>query len=151
MMDMVTRIYADASLLSLGMVPPPWLAPVPDEHTLEPYGDFERASQWPALLAQLIAKQPFCGVCGRPQKDVEKAGGILTGHHIQPVHVYPDRELDPDNVFIICESRGLRNCHFGWGHFYNWSAWNPDIKEMAEAFLKGLRWARHLAMRSDHA
>jgi len=85
----------------------------------------------------LIAAHPYCSVCGITEEDAQKKGGFLTGHHRESFHEHPELELEPDNIEIICETRGLRDCHFLWGHLgISWAVNNPHVREMAAAMLK---------------
>lgn len=93
-----------------------------------------RSPRWRTFERRLIEAHPYCAVCGT-DKD-------LVGHHIQPFHLFPALELDPSNILIVCESRGKRSCHFAFGHYWDWSKYNPDVVAQAAAFLAGARRAR---------
>ena len=73
----------------------------------------DRSSQWRAVRDRYAAAHPLCEFCGRGGVDV---------HHILPFHLFPARELDPDNLVALC-----RVHHFVYGHAGDWKAYNPDV------------------------
>ena len=85
-----------------------------------------RASQWPTLRREWLASHPACAACGG-RRDVEV-------HHIRPVHVYPDDELDPANLISLC-----RVHHFWHGHLGAWQSWNACVVSDAADFLARVR------------
>lgn len=86
-----------------------------------------RAAQWRAVRAEHLKKEPSCVACGR-QTD-------LSVHHIIPVSVNPNRELDPDNLITLCENR----CHIVFGHFMSYHCYNPEVRRMAEEYYRKLK------------
>ena len=82
-----------------------------------------RSSKWRKLRQQHIEENPRCAVCGSDQ-------GVVP-HHITPVHLDSDKELDQDNLITLCENRTF-NCHLFFGHLRNWSKHNPNIVEDAK-------------------
>lgn len=82
-----------------------------------------RSPEWPNIRKQHLVKQPFCQACGSKNN--------LEVHHIEPFHVNPSRELDPDNLITLCG----KNCHFIFGHLMDYSSWNPKIIEDAQVYL----------------
>ena len=72
---------------------------------------------------------PKCAACGGSKK--------LSVHHIKPYHLYPDLELNPSNLITLCEKSEVLgcNCHFVYGHFGDWTAYNPKVIETAEEFF----------------
>jgi len=87
----------------------------------------ERSSQWPALRKQHIKKQPCCMACGSCKKPEV--------HHIVPVHLAPQLELDPENLITLCD----KYCHFIFGHLMNYKSWNVDVLEDSKAYLKKIK------------
>ena len=77
---------------------------------------FSRSSKWRTVRKEHLEYQSYCQACGRT-KDLEV-------HHIVPVSVDPDLELDPDNLITLCASP----CHLVHGHFMSWKRWNPTVK-----------------------
>jgi len=82
-----------------------------------------RSPRWPAARAAWLKDHPACAATGSTA-DIEV-------HHITPVHVAPDRELDPDNLITLC-----RPMHFWLGHGGDWRAYNPYVVFDAGSF----RW-----------
>lgn len=74
-----------------------------------------RSPKWPQLRKEHLNSQPTCVACGRKNK--------LEVHHIEPVHLNPDRELDPSNLLTLCDNP----CHFVFGHLMNYKSWNPSV------------------------
>ena len=77
-----------------------------------------RSSKWPAVAREHLRLHPRCELCGGTKQVVP--------HHVFPVHAYPERELDPGNLFSLCNAN---SCHFLAGHLLLWSAWNPNVVE----------------------
>lgn len=48
-----------------------------------------------------------------------------------PYHVYPELELDPDNLITLCSRL---HCHYCWGHRYDWRDHDPDVRERLRAW-----------------
>ena len=80
-----------------------------------------RSGKWPPFERALIrARGGRCEACGGwddPQ-----------GHHDEDFHAHPEKELDPDNVTILCGPKG-RNCHLRIGHSFDYRAINPHCRE----------------------
>ena len=73
----------------------------------------ERSSQWRTVRDRYADAHPLCAFCGSTAVDV---------HHIQPFHLFPTRELDPNNLVSLC-----RVHHFIYGHAGDWKGYNPDV------------------------
>ena len=89
----------------------------------------KRSSKWPTVEKRHKLAQPFCKMCGS-DKDLQV-------HHIEPFHLDPSKELDPNNLITLCESIGVE-CHFKHGHLKNWHSFNPDIVKEATADTKDI-------------
>ena len=76
-----------------------------------------RSPKWASIRKQHLDNQPFCAACGRNKK--------LEVHHIQPVHLNPERELDSTNLITLCDNP----CHFVFGHLMNYKSWNQQVIE----------------------
>lgn len=87
----------------------------------------KRSSRWPAVRAAFLLTHPECAACGGTK--------VLEVHHVLPFHVRPDLELSNLNLLTLCEAPG-RNCHFAFGHLYDWQSWNVDAEADAEAFRR---------------
>lgn len=91
-----------------------------------------RSARWPHVRAEHLKQHPACALCGGKNK--------LEVHHIVPFHVNPDRELDPNNLITLCESKkGGINCHLAVGHLGSYHRYNPDVAVDAEAWGKKFR------------
>lgn len=84
------------------------------------YGHQERSPEWPAVAHAHLAHEPACRVCGH-------RGRGLQVHHIKPFHLYPELELDPNNLITLCELKG-RDHHLLIGHFDDWESYNPQVR-----------------------
>lgn len=74
-----------------------------------------RSPKWKNIREKHLSEYPSCAVCGRSLK--------VEVHHIEPVHLNPDRELDPTNLITLCDSP----CHIVFGHFMDYKSWNPNV------------------------
>lgn len=93
----------------------------------------ERSPHWPAVRAAHLRVQPACAYSG--------ATSHLEVHHILPFHLFPDLELDPDNLITLSEHSdvlGGMNCHLVIGHFGDWKNYNPGVVHDAARFLAAL-------------
>lgn len=84
-----------------------------------------RSPLWPEARRAHLAKQPSCQACGVTDH--------LQVHHIRPFHLHPELELDQSNLITLCERKG-HDCHFVFGHFHNWSLWNPTVTADVAAY-----------------
>lgn len=81
-----------------------------------------RSPDWPKLRSEHLKKQPCCMACGSCKKPEV--------HHIIPVHLDKNKELDPNNLITLCD----KYCHFIFGHLMNYKSWNIDIIEDAKNY-----------------
>lgn len=96
-----------------------------------------RSPRWRSVRAEHLRKQPECQACGGTEK--------LQAHHIAPFHLHPELELAPGNLITLCEKRG-RDCHFHFGHFHNWSLFNPVVIQDAAQYHRESEEARRAAV-----
>ena len=91
-----------------------------------------RSPSWGRVRDNFIREHPFCAVCGG-SKD-------LVAHHIQPFHLFPDLELDTENLITLCESKkyGI-NCHLFVGHLGNFRRHNKNVVSDAIALAAKLK------------
>jgi len=80
-----------------------------------------RSYKWAVLRNGFIQDHPDCAACGRP---------AAVAHHVVPVHLAPDRELDASNLLPFCD-----RCHFLVGHLGDWKAYNPTAREDAAEWI----------------
>jgi hypothetical protein len=74
-----------------------------------------RSNKWPTVRKNYLIHNPACAACGKTAK--------VEVHHIEPVHLNPERELDPSNLMTLCASP----CHIVFGHFMDYKSWNPSV------------------------
>lgn len=82
-----------------------------------------RSAGWPAAERAHLHREPRCRACG----------GVtdLNVHHVRPFHLYPELELDPENLVTLC-----RYCHLVFGHFHDWSSFNPEAIADADHYRR---------------
>ncbi len=88
-----------------------------------------RSARWPVVRAEWLRDHPVCAACGGSEH--------LNVHHIQPYHLFPERELDLHNLVTLCE-RPTWNCHLIVGHCGNWRDYRRDVLESAGVVRDGL-------------
>lgn len=74
-----------------------------------------RSPKWNRVRSKHLKQHPCCAACGRSLK--------VEAHHIEPVHINPERELDLSNLITLCSTP----CHIVFGHFMNWKSWNKNV------------------------
>lgn len=86
----------------------------------------KRSPKWRKFRDDKLKGQS-CSLCGGRKS--------LVLHHIIPFHLAPDKELDDDNVIILCEAKryGI-NCHLLAGHWGNWQRANPYVVAFVKMF-----------------
>jgi 5-methylcytosine-specific restriction protein A len=109
----------DALLGWVGLLPPP---------DGKPAG--KRSGRWRQVRELHLLHEPMCQACGSRTR--------LEVHHILPFQLWPERELDPDNLITLCEGEVV-NCHFMVGHLRNWKSWNPEVRADAETWMRKVR------------
>lgn len=82
-----------------------------------------RSPKWKSVREQHLLENSHCAACGRNSK--------LEVHHIEPVHINPERELDPTNLITLCSSP----CHIVFGHLMDWKSWNTNVIKDSMVYL----------------
>lgn len=130
--------WSAAAMLSVACMSP-WVAPV-DPPAAVAVGSTQRSPHWDAVRDAHIAKHPACEACGSPDD--------LAVHHVKPFHLYPQLELDPNNLISLCSSdrtpdNGIKslNCHLHIGHRCadgrgRWTCENPNVRKDAAAMRR---------------
>lgn len=95
-----------------------------------------RSPHWSHVRAVHLHNQPTCAACGGTD-DVEV-------HHKQPFHLHPNLELDPGNLITLCEKPG-HDCHYVFGHAFNWHGYVPTVEEDARRHLTHVHESIELA------
>lgn len=85
-----------------------------------------RDSKWSSVRKEFLVTHCECAACGKTKK--------LQVHHILPVHIYPELELNHNNLITLCAK-----CHFVLGHSLNWRKWNIYVVEGSKLLKLGIR------------
>lgn len=81
----------------------------------------KRSSQWPAVRRAHLKDHPKCELCDGVK--------FLEVHHIEPFHLNPAMELDPENLITLCENKkGGVNCHLLFGHLGSYRSFNINVR-----------------------
>lgn len=83
-----------------------------------------RSPKWRTVRQDHLRANARCAACGRT-RDLEV-------HHIKPVHLFPELELDPNNLITLCSN----SCHILFGHLMDFKSWNPIVRQDCESFEK---------------
>jgi 5-methylcytosine-specific restriction endonuclease McrA len=81
-----------------------------------------RSSKWSSVRKDFLKKNPKCSACGKTN-DIEV-------HHIVPVHINPELELNQENLIALCG----KNCHIIFGHLMDFRSWNKDVIEDCKVY-----------------
>lgn len=95
----------------------------------------KRSGKWSSVRKHHLEKNGECVVCGDTRK--------LEVHHIKPFHLYPELELEADNLLTMCESKSYGIiCHLLVGHNGSYKNINPDVVEDAVYWRDKLKAAQ---------
>lgn len=83
------------------------------------FGGIKRSPEWRRVRNEHIKRNPKCAVTGSTKR--------CEVHHILPFHLYPEHELDPNNLITL-----RRDMHFIFAHLMSYHSWNPNIVEDAK-------------------
>lgn len=81
-----------------------------------------RSPGWGRLRGEYLRDHPRCECCG--------ADDDLDVHHVRPVHLWPELELDRGNLLTMCG-----RCHLLLGHLGSWRSYNRRVREDAAYML----------------
>ncbi len=82
----------------------------------------ERSPEWEKLRNSHVKKEGVCQICG--------SHSDLQVHHIKPFKLWPEKELDPENLITVCRSKRMGfDCHLAVAHGGNFRYYNPYILE----------------------
>jgi hypothetical protein len=84
----------------------------------------ERSPKWPHVEKLHLKLEPTCACCGSTKK--------LNVHHKKPFHLFPELELDLNNLITLCMDK---ECHLKVGHGGNFKDYNPSVAEDAAKVL----------------
>jgi hypothetical protein len=95
-------------------------------HSLRDVGTgVKRSSHWPTVEKQFLKEHPTCAACGGKKR--------LNVHHIRAFHLFPELELDPNNLITLCMSK--LECHLKLGHGSDFRAYCLDVRKYAAESL----------------
>lgn len=87
----------------------------------------ERSPKWHTTRDAYVAQHPSCEACGAEGGVGVKANQV---HHVKPVRLWPESELDAGNFITLCP-----RCHLLIGHLGDTDAHNPLAREDAARML----------------
>jgi len=79
----------------------------------------ERSPKWPGVQKLHLKFHPVCESCGSSKN--------LNVHHKKPFHLFPEHELDMNNLITLCMDEE-KECHIKIGHGDNFKDYNPDVE-----------------------
>ena len=100
----------------------PNLAKTADRDTYVGHG-MDRSPKWPGVQKLHLKFHPVCESCGSTNK--------LNVHHKKPFHLFPQLELDMNNLITLCMDPE-KECHILIGHGDNFKDYNPDVEVDAQ-------------------
>lgn len=86
----------------------------------------ERSPKWGAVQKLHLKLEPSCACCGSTKQ--------LQVHHKKPFHLFPELELDLNNLITLC-MEGDKDCHLNIGHGGNFKDYNPEVAQDAAKVL----------------
>lgn len=85
-----------------------WEVPIPD------LIGAVRNPKWHSVRSKYLESNSSC-ICCNKKNDLEV-------HHIKPVSLNPELELDEENLATVCE-----RCHLVVAHLNDWRKINPNV------------------------
>jgi len=95
----------------------------------------KRSSQWHKVEQKFLDDNPFCAACGTHNE--------LQVHHIKPFHLYPELELDPNNLITLCMD--THECHLKIGHGGNWREYCQEVVQYAAKIKQDISQFKKIA------
>lgn len=83
----------------------------------------QRSPEWISVRKTHLIKHPCCAACGWSEMNGKQKVQV---HHIMPFCLYPQAELDPNNLISLCEI-GIDGCHSNFGHPLGTQSYNPYV------------------------
>jgi len=83
----------------------------------------DRSPKWPGVQKLHLKFHPVCESCGSTNN--------LNVHHKKPFHLFPEHELDLNNLITLCMDEE-KECHIKIGHGDNFKDYNPDVEVDAQ-------------------
>lgn len=94
-----------------------------------------RSPEWNFVRRSFLMSHPFCAICGNQYIAKNVIGGLQV-HHIMPFCLYPQLELDPQNLISLCGLDDFDGCHLHFGHPLGTQSYNPYIVQHAAILNK---------------
>jgi 5-methylcytosine-specific restriction endonuclease McrA len=88
---------------------------------------FQRSGAWPTVRKKHLAAFPACEVCASKEN--------VQVHHLKSVSKNPELELCENNLFTLCAGQSC-NCHFVFGHAFDWKRTNSDCVADSKNFRR---------------
>lgn len=76
---------------------------------------YKRSDQWPKVKKKHLLLNPRCAACESRKNKV--------AHHIKPFHLFPELELDPENLVTLCN----KGHHLLFGHLMDYMSYNMNV------------------------
>ena len=89
-----------------------------------------RSPKWDNVRANFLKENSFCAACGAQE--------FLQVHHIKPFHLFPEEELNINNLITLCEGK-KNKCHLNIGHLGNWKTNNSEVVEDSKKFYQTIK------------
>jgi len=96
----------------------------------------KRSSKWTKLQKDFLEKNPVCALCGGTER--------LNVHHKKPFHLYPELELDENNLITLC--MGDKDCHLVIAHGNNFSYYCSNIDLYIKQYKLGSKTFKELSV-----
>lgn len=101
----------------------------------------KRSPKWSSLRDRTLKAAPLCAACGDKQH--------LQVHHKKPFSDYPELELEPANLIVLC--MGVNECHLRLGHGGNYRYFNPNVAQDTLDFQTYLEKRREIVVQARKA
>jgi len=80
----------------------------------------KRNKLWYKVRKIFLKDNCTCAVCGGNKK--------IEVHHIKPFYLFPELELDINNLITLCENKKYGvNCHLLFGHLGDYKKYNINV------------------------
>ena len=108
-----------------------WLSNVYNKLRYGSFGGVARSPRWSQVRDDYLKKNPICAITGIKTN--------LNVHHKKPFHLYPELELDENNLITLTTKWGAFNMHLLFGHLGNFKSFNDDIDVDAKVWNGKIR------------
>jgi len=84
------------------------------------------SNEWTKVKRRFLRMHPKCAICGTTKQKV--------AHHIRPVYLWQELELDETNLITLCKRH-----HLEWGHLGSYKSYNLDVATDAETMKQRIK------------